>query len=165
MIAATSIDCKIAIHPNHFSDWTSPEDKDLLHELLDACDVVVVGNNTYKLAQKQLSKRNCVVFSRSIQGKEKKNKNLLYCNPANTEVTTILKKYQTVAVLGGTQVYTYFFDKNLLDEAYLTIEPIVFGKGLELFNSVNPKQMKCELVEAIRLNRLGSVLLHYKLNK
>ena len=38
------------------SDWTSPEDKVFMRALLAKCDVVIVGNNTYKTAIKPLSK-------------------------------------------------------------------------------------------------------------
>lgn len=160
-IAAVTIDGKIALHSGHLSDWTSPEDKDFLHEMLDKSDVVVVGNNTYKTAIGPLSKRNCIVFTASVRTSEHKSDMLTYCNPASSDCIPLMEKYETVAVLGGTQTYTYFLENDLLDELYLTIEPIVFGHGLNLFEGTKDLFAKFRLESTKPLNEKGSLLLHY----
>jgi len=50
--------------------------------------------------------------------------------------------------------------EKLVDELYLTIEPIVFGSGLKLFNE--SLYQKLELVEIIDLSEQTKVL-HYKI--
>ena len=160
-IAAVTIDGKIALDAGHFSDWTSPEDKDFLHEMLDKSDVVIVGNNTYKTAIEPLSKRNCIVFTASVRTSEHKSDMLTYCNPASSDCIPLMEKYEKVAVLGGTQTYTYFLENDLLDEIYLTIEPVVFGHGLNLFESTKDALAKFHLESTKKLNEKGSVLLHY----
>ncbi|OGG49206.1 hypothetical protein A3C18_02195 [Candidatus Kaiserbacteria bacterium RIFCSPHIGHO2_02_FULL_54_11b] len=160
-IAATTIDGKIALDQGHFSDWTSKEDKDFLHEMLDKSDVVVVGNNTYKTAIEPLSKRNCIVFTASVATSERKNDLLIYCNPASSDCLPLMEKYERVAILGGTQTYTYFLENDLLDEIYLTIEPIVFGRGLNLFETKEPFETRFKLESTKQLNETGSLLLHY----
>jgi dihydrofolate reductase len=161
-IAAITLDGRIAAYPGHFSDWASPEDKGLLHGLLDQSDLVVVGNTTYITAAVPLAKRNCLVFSRSPKGIERHNERLSFCDPEKSNLRQLLDRYKTIAVLGGTQVYTYFLERNWLDEIYLTIEPLVFGNGLPLFESANWNKWPYELIEARKLNPVGSVLLHYK---
>src|SRR3990167_7073968 len=121
-IAAVTIVGKIALDAGHFSDWTSPEDKDFLHEMLDKSDVIVVGNNTYKTAVEPLSKRNCIVFTASVATTERKSDKLLLWNPATVGHSNVLQNVRTIAVLGGTQTYTYFLENDLLDELYITIE-------------------------------------------
>lgn len=160
-IVAVTIDGKIALDAGHFSDWTSSEDKDFLHEMLDKSDVVVVGNNTYKTAIGPLSKRNCIVFTASVRTSEHKSDTLTYCNPASSDCIPLLEKYRTVAVLGGTQTYTWFLENDLLDELYITIEPVVFGRGLNLFESTKDVLMKFCLESTKPLNEKGSLLLHY----
>ena len=160
-IAAITIDGKIALDSGHFSDWTSPEDKDFLHEMLDKSDVIVVGNNTYKTAIEPLSKRNCIVFTASVAISERKSDTLTYCNPASSDCIPLLEKYRTVAVLGGTQTYTYFLENDLLDELYLTIEPLVFGRGLNLFESSKDLMANFRLESTKKLNEKSSLLLHY----
>lgn len=174
-IAAVTLDGKIAKTKHHMSDWTSQEDKLFMHALLDRSDVVIVGNNTYKTAIKLLSKRNCIVFSKSENRKIGKSDRLLYCNPQRTNVDKLIKKlkYKKIAILGGAQTYSYCLKNNLLDELYLTIEPIVFGKGIGLFESDSfppplgeglreRVQYKFKLISVKKLNKTGSMLLHYK---
>jgi dihydrofolate reductase len=173
-IAAVTIDGKIAAHKNHMSDWTSKEDKTFMRALLDKCDVVIVGNNTYRTAIKPLSKRNCIVFSKSEGRMNRKpasarasrdgSEHLMYINPAKTDVKNLIAKlkYRKVAILGGAQTYSYCLENNLLDEIYLTIEPLVFGKGINLFESKKMLNKKFKLMSIKRLNRRGSLLLKYK---
>jgi len=160
-IAAVTIDGKIALDPSHFSDWTSKEDKDFLHEFLDKADVIVVGNNTYKTALEPLSKRNCIVFTASVATSEHKSDTLTYCNPVSSDCVPLLEKYETVAVLGGTKTYTWFLENDLLDELYITIEPIVFGRGLPLFESSEDINVQLKLESTKQLNEKGTLLLHY----
>src|SRR3989338_7004136 len=160
-IAAVTIDGKIALYTRHFSDWTSKEDKDFLHEMLAAVDVIVVGNNTYKTAIEPLSKRNCVVLTTSVETVERKSENLIYANPVSSDYFSILQNYKIVAVLGGTKTYTWFLENDLLDELYLTIEPIIFGRGLPLFESSKDINAQFKLESTKQLNEKGSLLLHY----
>ena len=74
------------------------------------------------------------------------------------------KGYRRIAVLGGTQIFSWFFKKNLLDEIYLTIEPVVFGSGLPLFNADVDTVQKFKLASVRRLNKTGTVLLRYTRN-
>src|SRR3989338_4205103 len=160
-IAAVSLDGKIALDSGHLSDWTSKEDKDFLHEMLDKADVIVVGNNTYKTAIEPLSKRNCIVFTASVAELERKSEKLLYANPATANIPALLEHYKTVAILGGMKTYSYFLRHNLLDELSLTIEPIVFGRGLNLFDMATNMNAQFKLESTKKLNEKGSLLLHY----
>ena len=163
-IAAITIDGKIAKGPNHMSDWTSKEDKIFMRGLLSKCDVVVIGNNTYKTAIKPLSKRNCIVFSGSVNQPARKSANLLYVNPAKVNFKNLIAKlgYKKIALLGGAQTYSWFLENGLLDEIYLTIEPLAFGGGVSLFSNKKIGDFKFKLISIKKLNKNGSVLLHYQ---
>jgi dihydrofolate reductase len=176
-IAAITLDGKIAKGPNHMSDWTSKEDKRFMRCLLDKCDVIIVGNNTYKTAISPLSKRNCIVLSRSADKLISKSASLTYCKPNKTAIKKLLKtkNYKLITILGGAQTYTYCLQNNMLNELYLTIEPIVFGQGINLF-SVFPsplargdarrtersKLWNFKFVSIKKLNKQGGLLLRYK---
>jgi len=162
-IAAVTIDGKIARHAGHFPDWTSPEDTTFFHSILDKSAALVVGHNTYKTAEKPLSKRNCIVFSSTVQDTERRRENLLFYNAAGpTSIESILEPYKFVAVLGGTLIYSYFLERDFIDDFYLTIEPIVFGNGLSLFNHESTSAKRLRLASVRPLNEQGTVLLHYK---
>ena len=163
LIAAVTIDGKIAKHSRHMTDWTSKEDKEFMRAQLDKCDVIVVGNNTYKTALEPLSKRNCIVFTESIKSTMMKSLLCLYLNPKTADIQEIIKKnnYKTVCILGGMQTYTYFLEKGLIDELYITVEPIIFGKGLSLFNTP-VEEKNFELVSVKKLNDSGTILIYYR---
>ena len=162
-IAAITLDGRIALGPDHFSDWTSPEDKVFMRSLLDEADVVVVGNNTYKTAIEPLSKRNCIVLTGSVADTERKSERLLYVNPANADMKDILGHYKMVPILGGAKTYSYFLQNNLLDELYLTIEPVVFGRGISLFEHAEGIPAHFSLLSMKKLNEKGTVLLRYSI--
>lgn len=160
LIAAVSIDGRIAAYPGHKSDWTSTEDKGFLHTMLDASDCVVVGRRTFEIAREPLSKRNCIVFSESANMQDI---SAIYFNPAKQDFVELIKekKYTSIAVLGGTGVYTHFLENNLCTDIYLTIEPVVFGKGLPLFEAEHFEMKNFRLESSRLLNPQGSILLHY----
>jgi dihydrofolate reductase len=160
-VAASTIDGKIAHDSDHPSEWTSPEDKTFLHEFLKSADVVVIGTNTYKTAPNFFAHYNCVVLSSHLGEAKRESERLLLCNPKHTDVRKLLSQYATVAVLGGTQTYTYFLEHDLLDEIYLTVEPLVFGRGLQLFESSHNSAAHFRLASHKKLNDKGSLLLHY----
>jgi dihydrofolate reductase len=162
-IAAVTIDGKIARNARQSPDWTSPEDKTYFQSMLDKSDVYVVGNNTYKTAEEPLSKRNCIIFTRSVQDTERRGANLLFYNAAGTtSIESLLEPYRSVALLGGAQVYSYFLERDLIDELYLTIEPIVFGNGINLFQHEGESTTRLRLASMRQLNEQGTLLLHYQ---
>ena len=79
----------------------------------------------------------------------------------SSDCVPLLEKYETVAVLGGTKTYTWFLENDLLDELYITIEPIVFGRGLPLFESSEDINVQLKLESTKQLNEKGTLLLHY----
>lgn len=163
-IAAVSLDGKIGAHEKHFSGWTSKEDKKFMRALLDTCDVIIVGNNTYKTAITPLSKRNCIVLTRSVKATKRASGNLLYLNTKSVNLKKTVTKagYKKVAVLGGAQTYSYCLEHRMLDDLYLTIEPVIFGSGIPLFaGKYKLRRTKIALVR--KLNKTGTVLIHAKI--
>ncbi len=161
-VAAMTLDGKIAAENGRSTDWTSPEDKDFLHDFLDKSEVVLVGRKTYELAAAQLAKRKCIVFSRTGDLK-RRSENLLIADLADTDLKKLLAPYRTATLLGGAQIYTYFLERGLVDELYLTLEPVVFGRGLALFASQSSLRTDFKLTSIRQLNEKGSILLHYRI--
>ena len=161
-IAAMGLDGKIAAHASQRANWTSKEDKALLRALLARCDLTVVGRATYDTAPAWFAKRPCLVLTRSVADPERRGQRVTFANPERTELPSLFAGTATVAILGGTQVYTYFFERDLLDELCLTIEPVAFGTGLGLFATPEPRPAPFQLVEATRLNEAGSFFFRYR---
>jgi len=160
-IAVMTLDGRIALHERHFTDWSSPEDKQFLREFLQKTDIIVVGYNTNEIAGHELGTYNRIVLTTAVATTERKNEALLLCNPETVDVRTVLEPYKLVGILGGTWTYTYFLERDLIDELYLTIEPVIFGHGLDLFATAKDIGTKFRLESEKPLNKKGTVLLHY----
>src|SRR3989344_3527725 len=97
-IAVMTLDGKIARHHHHFTDWSSPEDKQFLRESLQRPDVIVVGHNTHEIAGKELGRFNRIVLTTSVATTERKDEKLLLCNPETADVSTLLEPYKLVGI-------------------------------------------------------------------
>lgn len=164
LLAVSSLDGMIARHSFHFTDWASEEDKYHFKSYLDNAELLLVGNNTFKTAKEQLSMRNCIVLTKSIEKIEKISDRLCYINPKSFNVHNYLvdSGYKNVIVLGGAQTYAWAIENRLPSEILLSLEPIIFGKGISFFNPENELARRCKLLSVKQLNEQGTLLLHYK---
>ena len=164
--AVMTRDWYIARHPGHSTlEWRSKEDGGFFTRHLDALGetgVIVVGSNTYATVRERLSKRNCVVFTHFTPSITQVNKKLLLYNPAGASLAEVLGRYKKVALIGGAQTYAYFLERDLIDEVYLTVEPVEFGSGLRFFNSQEDISTGFQLERKQRLNSQGTDLYHYQ---
>lgn len=81
------------------------------------------------------------------------------------EAINILHKqgFEMIMVCGGGGLNASFMKNNLVDEIYLDIEPIVFGKGIRLFEDSN-FESKLKLLEVKKFS-LNEIQLHYEVIK
>lgn len=68
--------------------------------------------------------------------------------------------YTSALLLGGGAVNGAFLAAGLGDELYVTIEPLLFGRGTPLFGGVE-LNVSLRLLESKQLNTRGTLLLHY----
>lgn len=123
-------------------------------------DAVVVGRNTYEAATEHLKKRRTFVLT-SRTKKLSHRGSVTFMNPKNISIESLLQEFKTIAIVGGNSVYQTMLDRGLLDELFLTIEPLIFGRGKEMFTG-GTKTTQARLVSVKRLNTKGTLLLHYE---
>ena len=166
LLAAVTIDGKIARNEFHFVDWSSREDKKLFFATSKRAGVIILGNNTYKTFPAPLPGRLHVVLTTTLEGKENVPGVVEYTNePPERIVTNLEARGYTEAVLtGGAQVNALFLKAGLVDEIWLTVEPLVFGVGIDLFRGA-PFDVKARLVHFEKLNDEGTVHLRYSLRE
>ena len=158
---AATVDGRISLTKNKLPDWTSEEDWRFFQKSLVCFDAFVVGRNTYESAAKRLQKRNTYVLS-SRPKTILRQENVTFVNPDRVNLAQLFRKYKNVAVLGGGAVYRYMAEQKLLDEIYVTFEPLVFGRGKEMFAG-GTKTIKLCLLSIRKLNKKGTLLLHYRI--
>ncbi|MGB9609016.1 MAG: dihydrofolate reductase family protein [Minisyncoccia bacterium] len=163
IIAATSLDGYIAQLENDSSfSWTSPEDKKFFIERTKKAKVVVFGKKTFETIKKPLKERLNIVYSNDLNFKPE-GVEITQKNPCELLTELERRGFSEVAICGGASIYTLFMESGCVNEIYLTLEPIIFGSGIKLFN----KQInyKFQLLEFKKLNDFGTLLLRYKVLK
>lgn len=159
---AASVDGRISLSSKHPPDWTSKEDWEFFQKSLSRIDAVVVGRNTYESVAERLRKRNTFVLSSRPKTFTRRG-TVTFVNPAKVHLPKLLERYKSVAVLGGGAVYQFMLESKLLDEIFVTVEPLIFGRGKEMF--IGGTQItRVNLLSTKRLNRTGTLLLHYQIN-
>ena len=159
---ATSVDGRISLSSKHPPDWTSKDDWKFFQKSLTRVDAVVVGRNTYQSVAERLRKRNTFVLSSRPKTLTRRG-TVTFVNPAKVSLPNLLERYKSVAVLGGGEVYRFMLESKLLDEIFVTVEPLIFGRGKEMFVG-GTRTTRASLLSVKRLNKNGTLLLHYQIN-
>ncbi|HEY9584176.1 MAG TPA: dihydrofolate reductase family protein [Candidatus Paceibacterota bacterium] len=133
IIAATSTDGFIAKDPTAPSTkWTSEYDKKRFVEMTKHSGVVVMGAKTFATISKALPGRRTIVYSNTpidVPGIETTS-----LPPAELISKLESEGLKELAICGGAMIYTMFMEANVVDNVYLTVEPVTFGTGIPLFN-------------------------------
>ena len=160
---AESVDGRISLASKTLPDWTSKEDRRFFRRALAGFEAFVVGRNTYQAAAANLRKRNTFVFSSRLRKTQKKG-TVTFVNPSLVNLMELFRNYRTVAVLGGGMVYQAMLENDLLDEIFVTVEPLIFGRGKAMFVG-GRRTIRLRLLSAKRLNQKGTMLLHYQVDR
>lgn len=160
VLAAISANGMIAQHPDQIStDWTSKEDKSFFVELTKEAGVVVMGRTTFETIGKPLKGRRVIVLSRTPQVSPFEG--VEYTQESPQQIIERLKTEgnDKLVVAGGSSVYTQFLHEQLVTDLFLTIEPVLFAKGIPLLNGEDFFQLALLEQKSIGPN---AVCLHYR---
>ena len=148
--------------------WTSPEDAQHLRRLIGAHDVLIMGRTTYDMVQPapELGRLRLVLThhleayaSQVVAGQ------LEFASASAVELLQQLEHrgFRRALLLGG-QVNALFWNARLVDEAYLTFEPLIFCQGRNLLQDIT-SDATLQLRSIKQLNRQGTLLAHYLVEK
>jgi dihydrofolate reductase len=172
MAAVCSINSKITKGEKlSMPSWASKEDAAHFGQLIADHALIVMGRKTYEtIAGKvpfQKDKLRLVVTSNPDKFSEETQETILeFTNlPPNELVDSLaLRGFKRMLLVGGSEIYSSFLAAGLVNEIYLTIEPLVFGTGLDMF-SVGGFESQLKLISSTKLNDQGTVLLYYQVVK
>lgn len=168
-IAVSSINGKITKGNSlKVRSWVSKEDSDFFNSRLSTAKLVVMGRGTYDANRSIIKPRKeCL----RIVLTKNPNKYLRFEVPNQLEFSSdfpkeIVKKlgkrgYQEMLLVGGSKIYSSFLRDGLIDEIYLTVEPLIFGRGKPLFEK-GKFESKLKLIKTKKLNSRGTFLLLYR---
>jgi dihydrofolate reductase len=161
---AMSIDGRIAKDSKSGTDWTSKEDWNFFQKSLAKMDAVIVGHNTYKVAENSLKKRNTIVLtSKSL----KSFGSVIFFNPKKQSKLSLkkfiqTKNYKKIGIIGGPKVYNFCIKNKMLDELFVTVEPYIFTNGVPMFFGNKFQKYQLSLQSVKKLNKKGTILLQYR---
>lgn len=161
IIAAQTLDGFIGLDSGHLADWTSKEDKQLFVQLTKEAGVMVMGSSTFKTIGRGLPERKTIVYTSKPETLADVEGDVEATSESPQDLIKRLEAdgYNSVAICGGAQIYSLFLKEKLVTDLYISVEPIVFGKGVPLFDNIDVTNLK--LVEQRPLND-QTVLLHYQ---
>ncbi|MGH2486530.1 MAG: dihydrofolate reductase family protein [Ktedonobacterales bacterium] len=151
-IAAISADGYIARTQRDDVSWSSSEDKRMFAATSRHAGVVVMGRKTFDSMPGPLPDRLQVVMTstpesfQSLPGRVEFTAN----DPRAILRDLAERQFQEVIIGGGGAVYSQFVSAGLLDELWLTIEPLLFGAGVPLLRG-SPLERRMRLVSVTQL--------------
>ena len=141
LIAVASLDGFITRHKISGTHFASEADGVYFQKALKGFDCSIFGANTYRqsrdiIVSNPTEDRLRVVLTNSpeVYLQEARKNAIEFSNSAPETLLKELESrgYRRCALLGGSRIYALFTDRNLIDEWWITLEPIVFGSGLSL---------------------------------
>jgi len=165
LIMVQSMNGKIRITDDSQRSWSSTEDKEHFNNITRDIGIVLMGRKTFEEIGSPLKKRiNIVLTGNPEKYKElelKYDKYLYFTDNTPEILLDKLEKkgYTEVALIGGSTINSLFLEKNLIDEIFLTIEPVIIEGDLSIFKYVNDKY-NFKLNDFKKLNE-DTILLHY----
>ncbi len=166
LIMVQSINGKVRLINDKNQAWSSQEDKRHFSKVTKEIGVVIMGRKTFEEIGRPLKNRKNIVLTGEPEKYQKLEKtyqgSLFFTDEKPESLLNRLESegYQTAALIGGPTINALFLEKKLIDEIYLTIEPVIIEGDLSLFSYVQDIY-QFKLNEVIKLNN-DAILLKYQ---
>ncbi|SJZ89462.1 dihydrofolate reductase family protein [Anaerorhabdus furcosa] len=156
LFIATSLDGYIADEKGSV-DWLIQQDPEIEENtqylnFINDIDTIIMGYTTYHQVVTELSPQNWLyekMMTYVYTHKKLKSKyNIQFTNQDLKELITDLKNKEgkDIWVCGGANLINQLIELNLIDQYYITMIPILLGKGIRLFDKQD-NQTKLELMK------------------
>lgn len=166
-IAVMSLDGCLTRHGHPGTGFASPADHEFFQAALRTFDCSIAGRLTYEAGRDAILRRReehrlqMVLTSTPHRfAGEARPEHLEFRNADTVSVVEELGRRgrSRCALLGGARLYTEACARGLLDELWITVEPVAFGSGARMFEG--ELDARFDLRGAERLSG-GAMLLKY----
>lgn len=163
VMMAVTVDGRIGKDSDHLADWSEKADKSLFRQVTKDAGVLVMGSKTFDTIGRPLPGRKNIILTRK-KDRLSDHEDLIFTDTPPKKLIIELEEqgFSHIVVGGGAAVNSLFFRAGLVDELIITISPVIFGKGLSLFEE--DIEMNLELKECERLGD-NSLKLRYRVVK
>lgn len=163
-IDVISVNGKIAPEGDTSHTWTSSEDWNHFLSVVREHNLLVMGSGTYDTVrpQPQSERLRIVLTHQPEQYKADAVPGSLEFVKATPQalVKQLTARGYTSMLLVGGQVNTEFMAAGLVNQMFVTVEPVVFGAGQHLLDGTSFRT-DVQLQSVLQLNKRGTLLLHY----
>lgn len=167
MAAAMSLDGKIADDaPAAPQTWGSPEDAEHFNGLRALYDTIVMGRKTYDVVSPRPNpdKLRVVITRHPADYAANAQPDALEFTdqPIPLLVEALRKRGRhSVLVAGGGEINGLFLGCGLIDDLFLTVEPVILGQGVNFVHTAGALATNLTLQSVEQLNTRGTLLFHY----
>jgi len=141
-------------------DYGSKEDHDFFIQEAKKCDAVIMGRRTAK--NKIRGVKNFVLCHDALSFKaDDDGVERIFLSGSARELYKKIESYgvKKAALLGGPSTNLVFLRAGLVDEIFLTVEPVTIGRGLHFLDE--SLESRWILADTKVLNKRGAIVLHY----
>jgi dihydrofolate reductase len=170
LIFVSSLDGKVTKwgEPNVRS-WSSHQDQDYYKKVWNESRLIVMGSATYEADTFNPSPDHQIIV---MTGHPDRYKNfeipgqMEFTNETPAELSSRfkIKGHQQMLVVGGPHIATSFLKEQLIDELWLTIEPKIFGIGVN-FATDAKLDINLRLIQSEKVNDQGTLITKYAVLK
>lgn len=147
-------------------EWNSPEDREQFLKKIKEIGTVLMGSNTYRsIGGKPYAGIDFFVMTHRPQQFATHDR-VTYVQGSVEQVLRSMRQsgVTQVALLGGPHTNAQCFESQLVDEIYLTLEPLMMPEGMHIASDLS-RQINLELESIQTLNSAKTLLLHYRVVK
>ncbi|OGY44806.1 MAG: hypothetical protein A2729_02890 [Candidatus Buchananbacteria bacterium RIFCSPHIGHO2_01_FULL_39_14] len=164
LMMATTVDGIIAKTKDQKADWTTPADKKAFIAETKKHGVIIMGDTTFDTIGKPLPGRlNLILSFTPEKYKEREIPGTLeFVKMPPGDVVKMLesRNFSSAILGGGARTNAAFLKAGLVDEILITIEPKLFGVGIN-FTEGEDLDLNLELIESKEIGD-NAVQLKYK---
>ncbi len=143
-------------------EWNSSEDREQFLDKIHKIGSVIMGSNTYRsIGGNPYPGVEFFVLSGHPEQFPAKDK-VSFVSGDVKEICSQIKArgIEQIALLGGPGTNAQFMEEELIDDIYLTVEPMIMKTGMQIVD--NPKKNFSLTLDSVeKLNSEGTLLLHY----
>jgi dihydrofolate reductase len=149
--------------------WRSKEDWEHFVQLRDENEVIIIDRKTYEAVQPvaEHDKLRIVLTStpeRFNAARLSGQLEFVSESPPKLIQRLTAEGYTKVLIAGGARLSSGFLAAGLVDDVYISFEPVLFGTGRPML-SESPLDIPLQLQSISRLNERGTLLAYYTVIK
>lgn len=150
------------------TSWTSEEDWKSFNSVGKKVGNIIMGRRTFEIMREDNQFPVEDLFNVVVTHQDVKNEwgeKALFTPNSPEWILTKLEEmgFKEAFIGGGGGINSLFLKSGLVDEIYLDVEPVVFGKGIPLF-APEEFEYQLELLDSRKLNN-NTIQLHYRVNR